>query len=254
VNVEKTVYRNYQKMTLQESPGNVPAGRLPRSKEIILLNDLIDQARPGDEVEITGVYTNNFEASLNRSNGFPVFSTHVVANHLLRKGDVFATHNLTDEDKEEIRRLSRDPRSRGGFKKSIAPSIHGHDDIKAGIALALFGGQEKIVKGKTRLRGDINCLLLGDPGVAKSQFLKYVEKTAGRCVYTTGKGASAVGLTGGGAQGPGDARVGVGGRRVGVADRGRVSDRRVRQDERPDRVSIHEAMEQQSSPSPRRAS
>ena len=61
VNVEKTVYRNYQKITLQESPGNVPAGRLPRSKEIILLNDLIDQARPGDEVEITGVYTNNFD-------------------------------------------------------------------------------------------------------------------------------------------------------------------------------------------------
>jgi DNA replicative helicase MCM subunit Mcm2 (Cdc46/Mcm family) len=57
-----TVYRNYQRLTLQESPGNVPAGRLPRSKEIILLHDLIDQARPGDEIELTGVYTNNFEA------------------------------------------------------------------------------------------------------------------------------------------------------------------------------------------------
>jgi DNA replication licensing factor MCM2 len=79
INVERTVYRNYQRMTLQESPGNVPAGRLPRSKEIIMLHDLIDQARPGDEVEITGVYTNNFEASLNTKQGFPVFSTHVEA-------------------------------------------------------------------------------------------------------------------------------------------------------------------------------
>jgi DNA replicative helicase MCM subunit Mcm2 (Cdc46/Mcm family) len=57
-----TVYRNYQRLTLQESPGNVPAGRLPRSKEVIMLHDLIDQARPGDEIELTGVYTNNFEA------------------------------------------------------------------------------------------------------------------------------------------------------------------------------------------------
>jgi DNA replicative helicase MCM subunit Mcm2 (Cdc46/Mcm family) len=79
--------------------------------------------------------------------------------------------------------------------KSIAPSIYGHEDIKTAIALAMFGGQEKNVQGKHRLRGDINVLLLGDPGTAKSQFLKYIEKTAQRAVYTTGKGASAVGLT-----------------------------------------------------------
>jgi DNA replicative helicase MCM subunit Mcm2 (Cdc46/Mcm family) len=65
------------------------------------------------------------EASLNRAQGFPVFSTHVEANHLLRKGDLFATHNLTDEDKEEIRRLSRDPRITQRIVKSMAPSIHG---------------------------------------------------------------------------------------------------------------------------------
>lgn len=70
--------------------------------------------------------------------------------------------------------------------KSIAPSIYGHTNIKQGIALALFGGQEKHPQGKHRLRGDINMLLLGDPGTAKSQFLKYVEKVARRAVYTTG--------------------------------------------------------------------
>jgi len=113
------------------------------------------------------VYTNNFQSSLNRANGFPVFSTHVEANHLSSTGDKYDTHALTDEDKDEIRRLSRDPRVTQRIVKSIAPSIHGHDDIKAGIALALFGGQEKFVKGKTKLRGDINMLLLGDPGVAK---------------------------------------------------------------------------------------
>ena len=71
--------------------------------------------------------------------------------------------------------------------KSIAPSIYGHLNIKTGIALALFGGQEKHPSGSHRLRGDINLLLLGDPGTAKSQFLKYVEKIAERAVYTTGE-------------------------------------------------------------------
>lgn len=71
--------------------------------------------------------------------------------------------------------------------KSIAPSIYGHLNIKTGIALALFGGQEKHPSGSHRLRGDINMLLLGDPGTAKSQFLKYIEKIAQRSVYTTGK-------------------------------------------------------------------
>ena len=70
--------------------------------------------------------------------------------------------------------------------KSIAPSIYGHEFIKTGLAMALFGGVEKHPSPAYRLRGDINCLLLGDPGVAKSQFLKYVEKTAPRAVYTTG--------------------------------------------------------------------
>lgn len=70
--------------------------------------------------------------------------------------------------------------------KSIAPSIYGHEFIKTALAMSLFGGQEKQPSPAYRLRGDINVLLLGDPGVAKSQFLKYVEKTATRAVYTTG--------------------------------------------------------------------
>lgn len=79
--------------------------------------------------------------------------------------------------------------------KSIAPSIYGHDDIKRAIALSLFSGVPKNIQGKHQIRGDVNILMLGDPGTAKSQFLKYIEKTAHRAVFTTGQGASAVGLT-----------------------------------------------------------
>ena len=78
---------------------------------------------------------------------------------------------------------------------SIAPSIYGHDDIKRAIALSLFGGQPKDPGGKHKIRGDINVLLCGDPSTAKSQFLKYIEKTPARSVFATGQGASAVGLT-----------------------------------------------------------
>ncbi len=72
INIKDTVYRNYQKVTLQESPGSVPAGRLPRSKEVILLNDLVDAVRPGEEVVISGIYQHSFERSQNAKHGFPV--------------------------------------------------------------------------------------------------------------------------------------------------------------------------------------
>jgi DNA replication licensing factor MCM2 len=247
VDVERTVYRNYQKLTLQESPGSVPAGRLPRSKEIIVLNDLIDCARPGDEIDITGVYVNSYDASgIQQRNGFPVFSTHVEANHILRKGDAFATQNLTDDDKHEIRELSKKPKIVQRIIQSIAPSIHGHENIKTGLAMAIFGGQEKLVKGKTKLRGDINVLLLGDPGVAKSQFLKYVEKTASRSVYTTGKGASAVGLTAAVHKDPVTREWTLEGGALVLADRGVCLIDEFDKMNDQDRVSIHEAMEQQS--------
>ncbi|ERN06348.1 hypothetical protein AMTR_s00016p00242770 [Amborella trichopoda] len=246
VNIEQTIYRNYQKMTLQESPGIVPAGRLPRCKEVILLNDLIDCARPGEEIEVTGIYTNNFDFSLNTKNGFPVFATVVEANYVTKKQDLFSAYKLTDDDKIEIERLAKDPRIGERIIKSIAPSIYGHEDIKTAIALAMFGGQEKNVKGKHRLRGDINVLLLGDPGTAKSQFLKYVEKTGQRAVYTTGKGASAVGLTAAVHKDPVTREWTLEGGALVLADRGICLIDEFDKMNDQDRVSIHEAMEQQS--------
>ncbi|MEW5319319.1 MAG: hypothetical protein WDW38_010479 [Sanguina aurantia] len=186
VNSTETVYRDYQKLTLQESPGKVPAGRLPRHKEVILTHDLIDCARPGEEIEVTAVYVYSYDMGLNIKNSFPVFSTHLEANYISKREDLYSIYALTDEDRQDILTLSKDPRIGQRIMKSIAPSIYGHEFIKTGLALALFGGQEKNPSPAHRLRGDINMLLLGDPGVAKSQFLKYVEKTATRAVYTTG--------------------------------------------------------------------
>eukprot|EP00195_Chlamydomonas_chlamydogama_P012778 CAMPEP_0202892114 /NCGR_PEP_ID=MMETSP1392-20130828/1935_1 /ASSEMBLY_ACC=CAM_ASM_000868 /TAXON_ID=225041 /ORGANISM="Chlamydomonas chlamydogama, Strain SAG 11-48b" /LENGTH=845 /DNA_ID=CAMNT_0049575995 /DNA_START=38 /DNA_END=2572 /DNA_ORIENTATION=+ len=246
VNSAETIYRDFQKLTLQESPGTVPAGRLPRHKEVILLHDLIDCARPGEEVDITGMYVYGYDASLNIKNSFPVFSTHIEANHVAKKEDLFSIYSLTDEDKTAIHALAKDPTIGQRIIRSIAPSIYGHEFIKTGLAMALFGGQEKHPSPAYRLRGDINVLLLGDPGVAKSQFLKYVEKTAMRAVYTTGKGASAVGLTASVHRDPITKEWTLEGGALVLADKGVCLIDEFDKMNDQDRVSIHEAMEQQS--------
>ena len=111
--------------------------------------------------------------------------------------------------------------------------------------MALFGGQRK-ADVTHRLRGDINVLLLGDPGVAKSQFLTYVETTANRAVYTTGKGASAVGLTAGVHKDPVTREWVLEGGGLVLADKGVCLIDEFDKMNDKDRVSIHEAMEQQT--------
>jgi len=245
INMEQTLYRNYQKMTLQESPGSVPAGRLPRTKDVILLNDLIDQARPGEEVEVTGVYMNTFDGVSTKMNGFPVFSTVLEANHLLKK-DATNLTNITEDDEAKIRSLASDPRIVDRIVKSIAPSIFGHASIKTALACALFGGVPKSASNGHRLRGDINVLILGDPGMAKSQFLKYVEKLGQRAVYTTGQGASAVGLTAAVRKDPVTGEWTLEGGALVLADNGTCLIDEFDKMNDQDRTSIHEAMEQQS--------
>ncbi len=190
-------YTNYQRVNLQETPGSVPPGRVPRTKEVLLTHDLIDIARPGEEVEVTAIYEHTYDATLTIKSGFPVFSTYLTANHVRKRGDASSASNLSEADVRRILELSKDPRIADRIVQSIAPSIFGHDICKMALAMSLFGGVPKNINDKHRIRGDVNVLLLGDPGTAKSQLLKYAELTAPRAVYSTGKGASAVGLTAG---------------------------------------------------------
>jgi len=246
LNAEETIYRNYQKITIQESPGSVPPGRLPRNKDVILLWDLVDGCKPGDEIELTGTYKNNFDYSLNARHGFPIFSTVIEANYVVSKADKFANVGLTDEDLKEIRALSKQENIGERVFKSIAPSIYGHDDIKIALALALLSGEAKELENKMRVRGDINVLMLGDPGTAKSQFLKYVEKVSPRAVFTTGQGASAVGLTASVARDPLTREWTLQGGALVLADQGVCLIDEFDKMNDQDRTSIHEAMEQQT--------
>lgn len=246
INMEQTVYRNYQKITLQESPGRIPAGRIPRSKDVVLLTDLCDMCKPGDEVEVTGIYTNNYDGSLNTEQGFPVFATVIIANYLVVKDSKQVVQSLTDEDIATIQKLSKDPRIFDRVVTSMAPSIYGHDFIKRAIALALFGGESKNPGEKHKVRGDINLLICGDPGTAKSQFLKYTEKIAPRAVFTTGQGASAVGLTAYVRRNPQTREWCLEAGALVLADQGVCLIDEFDKMNDQDRTSIHEALEQQS--------
>ena len=246
LNSTQTIYRNYQTVILQETPGTVPPGRLPRWIEVILLNDLVDIARPGDEIVVTGIYKNAFDPLLNHRQGFPVFTTVLEANAVRKRVDDLK-ECMTEEERTEILSMAKHPNIIEKIVHSISPSIHGNEMIKAGIACSLFGGVPKEVgDGKHRIRGDINVLLVGDPGCGKSQILKYTEKTSPRSVFTTGRGSTAVGLT---AAVHKDSMTGEwtleGGAMV-IADKGHCLIDEFDKMSDQDRTSIHEAMEQQT--------
>ncbi|BAM40256.1 DNA replication licensing factor [Theileria orientalis strain Shintoku] len=251
-----TAYTDYQKITIQEPPSNVPAGRTPRQKTVILTGDLVDSVKPGDLVDVLGIYKTRYDMGLNIKHGFPILYTELEANNVERQDETLS-FDITDEDLAEIKELSKDPCIRERLIASVAPTLWGHKPAKAAVLSALFGG---VPKGSTnvgfqantfepsshRIRGDINVLLVGDPGLGKSQLLQYVHKTASRSILTTGKGASAVGLTAGVRKDPVTGEWSLEGGALVLADEGFcVIDEFDKMTDK-DRVSIHEAMEQQS--------
>eukprot|EP00811_Abedinium_folium_P003372 NODE_130_length_3565_cov_11.236184.p1 GENE.NODE_130_length_3565_cov_11.236184~~NODE_130_length_3565_cov_11.236184.p1 ORF type:complete len:897 (+),score=351.11 NODE_130_length_3565_cov_11.236184:113-2803(+) len=244
VHRQKTLYQNHQKITLQESPGGVEPGKMPRSKEVILTGDMVDTVRPGDELELTAVYRCLYDVATNARTCFPVYKTDLKAVHVQRKGEQ-RIERVTDHEHQAILELAKTKNIRERIIASIAPSIYGMKHVKTAIALSMMGGRGKVAAGKHRIRGDINVLIVGDPGLAKSQFLKYVEQTFPRAVYTTGKGATGVGLTAAVTRGENGDFCLEGGAMV-LADDGICLIDEFDKMNDKDRTSIHEAMEQQS--------
>ncbi|MEM1921204.1 MAG: minichromosome maintenance protein MCM [Desulfurococcaceae archaeon] len=192
---EKSKFIDWQKIVVQEKPEEVPPGQIPRSVEIVLTSDLVDTARPGDRVTVTGILRVMPTSTIQRGIGKSVFSFYVEANYVDVQQKVLEEVEITREDEEKIRELARDPWIREKIIASIAPAIYGHWNVKEAIALLLFGGTPKILPDGTRIRGDIHVLLVGDPGTAKSQLLQYTSRVAPRGLYTSGKGSTAAGLT-----------------------------------------------------------
>ncbi len=191
--IENTVFRDWQSLCLQEPPERLRGGRMPRRLNGIVRDDFVDKAVPGNHVVITGVLRVFQEGR--RQERKKTFRKILFVSHIevLQKGVEEA--ELTPEDKTKIKELAKDPWIRNKIIQSIAPSIYGYDAIKEAIALQLFGCEAIDLLDGTRIRGDTHVLLTGDPGVAKSQLLKWAANVAPRGLYTSGMKATGAGLT-----------------------------------------------------------
>jgi DNA replication licensing factor MCM3 len=239
-------FKDHQTVILQEMPERAPMGQLPRSVELVLDYDLVDKIKPGDRVQIVGVYRALSRSSSGPSGGGGAYKTVVLVNNVQILGRDTSQLTFSPQDVRMIKELGKRSDILSILGRSISPSIHGHAVIKKALALQLLSGCEKNLKNGTHLRGDINILMVGDPSTAKSQLLRSAMTIAPLAVSTTGKGSSGVGLTAAVTSDPdtNERRLEAGA--MVLADRGLVCVDEFDKMGENDRVAIHEAMEQQT--------
>jgi replicative DNA helicase Mcm len=239
---EESTFIDSQDLRMQERPEDLPPGQLPRALHVKLVGgEIVDLARPGDHASIVGVIR-AVPSALPGVGKLRTFMLHLDTNSIEILGKEPEIALPSPEDEEKILELAKDPWIHRKIINSIAPSIYGYDHIKESIMYLLFGGVPKSLPDIT-IRGELNALLVGDPGTAKSQLLLYVARIAPRGLYTSGRGTTAAGLTaavlrekGGGMSLEAGALV--------LADKGIACIDEMDKMRPEDRVAIHEAMEQ----------
>ena len=234
-----------QKLRIQETPEGLRGGEQPQTIDIDCVDDICGVVAPGDRIIINGILRS--VQRIQNGQKSTVFDLYIECNSIEISIKEFEEVDISEEDEKVIKELATDPAIYGKIARSIAPTIYGNDDVKEAIALQLFGGIAKEMPDGSGLRGDIHVLLVGDPGIAKSQLLRYVIKLAPRGVYTSGKSASSAGLTAAAVKD--DMEGGRWTLEAGalvLADKGIAAVDEMDKMQKEDRSSLHEAMEQQS--------
>ncbi len=243
--VDRCKFANTQKIRLQESPEELRGGELPQAIDVNLEDDISGEIAPGDRIIVTGILR-----SYQRTTQFgktPFFDIYLDGNSLEVMEEAFEEIQITEEDEREIMELKNQPDVYKKLIRSIAPSIFGCNEIKEAMVLQLFAGIPKELPDETRVRGDIHVLLVGDPGVAKSQLLNYQVKLAPRGLYTGGKSSTSAGLTAAAVRDEfGEGRWTLEAGALVLADKGIAAVDEIDKMKKEDRDALHEAMEQQT--------
>jgi len=239
---EESIFVDSQEIRIQERPEDLPPGQLPRSLRIKLVGrDIVDVARPGDHAAIVGA-VRAAARTLPKVGKLRVFQLHLDANYIDVLSKEPETVLTSPEEEKQILELAKDPWVHRKVLRSIAPSIYGYEHIKEAIMYLLFGGVPKQLPD-IKIRGELNTLLIGDPGTAKSALLQYVARIAPRGLYTSGRGTTAAGLTAAVLRERGGGMTLEAGALV-LADKGVACIDEIDKMRPEDRVAIHEAMEQ----------
>jgi len=249
---ENSIFTDFQLVRLQELPEDLPAGQLPHYVEVTVMDDLVDRCRPGDRVLLTGIVRIEHEqiAPQAKTN---LFRLRMEGNNIEYLGGLAGTKDtrtlermaISGEDEKQIFAIAGKPDAYDKLIASFAPHIYGHEIIKEAILLLIVGSvTKKLDDGSTR-RGDINIFLVGDPGTAKSEMLKYAAKIAPRGLYTSGRGTTAAGLTAAVIRDKSGIMMLEAGAVV-LGDQGLVCIDEFDKIKPEDRSSLHEVMEQQT--------
>jgi len=246
-NVRTCKFVKYQELRVQEMSEHVPVGGVPRTVTVICFADLTRSVLPGDAITLTGVYT-PYQLPWYQSRNKGTMQEMFLEAHSIKKHK--HGYNEDNVNEQEVNAKIDEQTKKGSLydaaAKSIAPEIFGHVDVKKALLLVLIGSFTKTMGDGMKIRGDIHTLLMGDPGVAKSQLLKQAINIAPRSVYTTGKGSSGVGLTASVVRDSMTGEVSLEGGALVLADMGVCCIDEFDKMEEADRSAIHEVMEQQS--------
>jgi len=246
-NLRTCKFAKYQEMRVQEMSEHVPVGGVPRSLHVAITGDLTRSVLPGDAIQLTGVFV-PYQLPWFQSKSNGTTQQMFVEAHFIKKHKNGYNEKAQDEA-EHTRKIEEAARGGSLYEcaaRSIAPEIFGHVDVKKALLLALVGSFTKTMKDGMKIRGDVHTLLMGDPGVAKSQLLKQAVNIAPRSVYTTGKGSSGVGLTAAVVRDANTGEVTLEGGALVLADKGVCCIDEFDKMEESDRTAIHEVMEQQT--------
>jgi len=188
-----------QRLVVEESPESLVGGEQPRKISVFLQEDLVEpkmeaNTTPGSRVKVIGVLK-EVPVPLQTGAISTRFDLAIEANNIIPLEETFEEVKISEEDERQIQELAADPKVFEKLAASVAPSIWGYEEIKKALVLQMFGGVRKMGKDGSTRRGDVHILLIGDPGVAKSQLLKFISDLAPKGRYVVGKAATGAGIT-----------------------------------------------------------